>query len=122
MVYDADDQTVTQDGLCWPSLNERKTISPIHMPRWASRITLEITGIRVERVQEISEEDEIAEGLLYHDGRGVGHSGYRHDHSHGYVYSTAKLAYAVLFDKVNPRGSWESNPWVWVIEFKSVSA
>ncbi len=78
----------------------------IYMPRWASRITLETTGIRAERVQDISEEDIIAEGIK-DSGLGV---------------VDLLLSYAVLWDSINAkRGySWESNPWVWVIEFKIV--
>ena len=78
----------------------------IFMPRWASRTTLEITRIRAERVQDISEEGCIAEGIK-DSGLGV---------------VELLLSYAVLWDSINAkRGySWESNPWVWVIEFKIV--
>jgi hypothetical protein len=80
----------------------------IFMPRWASRITLEITRIRAERVQDISEEDCIAEGIK-DSGLGV---------------VDLLLSYAVLWDSINAkRGySWESNPWVWVIEFKRLES
>lgn len=80
----------------------------IFMPRWASRIQLEITNIRVERVQEISEEDAKAEGsIAWHDTHP----------DHGTVY---KPEYRLLWDKINAkRGySWTSNPWVWVVEFR----
>lgn len=71
----------------------------IFMPRWASRITLEITKVRVQRLQEISEEDAKAEGC-----------------SHVESFSN-------LWDSLNAkRGhSWESNPWVWVIEFRIIT-
>ena len=72
----------------------------IHMPRWASRITLEITSVRVERLQDISEADAIAEGV-YTDPA-----------------CPAYDAYAQLWDEINGLGSWEANPWVWVIEFR----
>jgi hypothetical protein len=88
----------------------------IHMPRWASRITLEITGIRVERVQEIGEEEARAEGC---DG----------DCPIGYIpaYQRAPLAYhfAQLWDQINgkrPGCSWNDNPWVWAISFRRVEA
>lgn len=87
----------------------------IHMPRWASRITLEVTGVRVERLQDISEADAKAEGASYHDGRGVGHSGWRHDY--GDVHANARSAYARLWESLNGAG-WHANPWVWVIEFR----
>ena len=90
----------------------------IHMPKWACRTWLEITEIRVQRLQEISEEDATAEGIEYHDGRGIGHSGYRHTQSHGYVYATARDAFKVLWESINGPGSWDANPWVWAISFR----
>lgn len=76
----------------------------IHMPRWASRINLEITGIRVERLQEISEEDAEAEGS---------------DTCLGEVpLFTYTEAYQVLWESINGEGSWDANPFVWVVEFK----
>ena len=78
----------------------------IFMPRWASRTTLEITRIRAERVQDLSIDDVYAEGIK-DSGLGV---------------VDLLLSYAVLWDSINAkRGySWESNPLVWVIEFKIV--
>lgn len=83
----------------------------IFMPRWASRITLEITGVRVERVQEISEADAIAEGTT---PSCVGDD---------LDYLKYRAGYMTLWDTINAeRGfPWKSNPWVWVIEFKNVS-
>jgi len=78
----------------------------IHMPRWASRITLEITGVRVERLQEISEADAIAEGCqnsLHLPGGRFANENYAH-----------------LWWSIHGDESWEKNPWVWVIEFKKV--
>jgi len=89
----------------------------IHMPRWASRITLEVTDVRVERLQDISEEDAKAEGAEFHDGREVGHSGWRHDCHHGFVYATAREGFAALWDSINGPDSWKANPWVWAITF-----
>ena len=80
----------------------------IHMPRWASRITLEITGVRVERLQDISEADAWAEGCEgYDDDVTGGKSGY--------------TEYCELWEKINGKGSWDLNPWVWVVEFKRVT-
>ena len=83
----------------------------IHMPRWASRITLEITGVRVERLQDISEEDAAAEGV------GPGYM----PNSLG---STTCAGYRPMFARVwrdiNGPDSWAANPWVWVIEFKRI--
>ena len=74
----------------------------IHMPRWASRITLEITGVRVERLQDISEEDAISEGTPFPCGGWVG-------------------GYQKLWESIHGPGSWDLNPWVWVVEFKRVT-
>ncbi len=71
----------------------------IHMPRWASRITLEVTGVRVERLQEISEADASAEGAAGHPD-GPWH------------------AYRSLWSLINGPGSWDANPYCWVVEFK----
>lgn len=78
----------------------------IHMPRWASRINLEITGIRVEPVQEISSGDAIAEGVVPFDDEAEGRSP---------VY-----AFRELWDSANARRGcgWAENPWVWVVQFE----
>jgi len=83
----------------------------IHMPRWASRITLEVTGVRVERLQEISERDAEAEGIDESGTKCI---------VCGEPYACAVDGFACLWDSINSkRGySWDSNPWVWVIEFK----
>lgn len=120
----------------------------IFMPRWASRITLEITDVRVERVQEISEGDAVAEGLRAQAGdgggagpgykwSGVGYEGARPGHFHipgdrrcGCHIggpSPAQCAYRELWDTVRSgerlkRGEgWASNPWVWAITFKVIA-
>ncbi|MFP3979131.1 hypothetical protein [Marinobacter sp. KMM 10035] len=78
----------------------------IHMPRWASRITLEITGVRVERLQDISEADAKAEGGPTH-----GHSGAEISGRRGFQH---------LWGQINGVDSWDANPWVWVIKFRRV--
>ncbi len=81
----------------------------IHMPRWASRITLEITEVRVERLQEISEEDAIAEGIPPFAPNGKVQS------------STIPCKhFSTLWDSLNAKRGygWETNPWVWVISFR----
>jgi hypothetical protein len=94
----------------------------IFMPRWASRITLEITNVRVERLQEISEADAIAEGLTqWTDPPRV--SAIHYGESVSDVWETdPRKAYARLWDTINAkRGfAWDENCWVWVVEFKKL--
>lgn len=82
---------------------ESKTIPCLLMPRWASRISLEITGIRVERLNDISENDACWEGIDISAN------------DCNYVET-----YRQLWECINGPGSWDANPWVWVIEFKRV--
>lgn len=82
----------------------------IHMPRWASRITLEITGVRVERLNSMTEKDALAEGCLG-----------GHDSIPGYQYSaTPHEHFHHVWQSIYGADSWQANPWVWVIEFKRV--
>lgn len=93
----------------------------IHMPRWASRITLEITGVRVERLQDISEADAKAEGITVLPLQNVDDPSAWWQSSPGENQARTPIAsFRNLWDSINAkRGySWESNPWVWVIEFK----
>lgn len=87
----------------------------IHMPRWASRITLEITDVRVERLNDISEADALAEGAE------VCANGVWFDRSPTFAGSDARGAYYCLWQHINGPGSWAANPWVWVVEFKRVT-
>lgn len=96
---------------------KKKILSSIHMPRWASRITLEITEIRVQRLQEISEEDAVAEGVKELGGQFTG------CYMAGTAMSgtTARECYARLWDSINlKRAPWTSNPFVWAITFRVV--
>lgn len=87
-------------------VDEPKWSPSIHMPRWASRITLRVTSVRVERVQDISEEGAIAEGTgqLYAIAQG-----------------TAVQNFAMLWDSINgkrPGAAWRDNPFVWAVGFE----
>lgn len=93
--YRADYSKTMADDVCWkPS---------IFMPREACRIMLEVTDVRVERLQDITEEDAIAEGTV-----------------RIHRYKTMVWEYETLWESINGKGSWEKNPWVWVIEFKKI--
>ena len=83
----------------------------ILMPRWASRITLEITGVRVERLQEIKPEDVIKEGVEYYKPV-----------PNEYLDTYLIYMFEELWNSLNAKRGygWEANPWVWVIEFKRV--
>ncbi|WP_205956746.1 hypothetical protein [Pantoea stewartii] len=123
------------DGIQRPSERKRddfwRSRPSIHMPRWASRITLEITGVRVERLNNISEADAIAEGLaeISKDGRiykyGVpDRDGYPGTDDYGWPWHEWERypisAYSKLWKSIYGEESWQANPWVWVIEFKHV--
>lgn len=114
------------------------------MPRWASRITLEITDVRVERLQEISEEDARAEGVFTDEMRpeerdfernthfcpkcaGTGLYDDIHPESLGVLPDqdceecrTAKKRFQHLWESINGPESWEANPWVWVVTFRQI--
>ena len=88
----------------WP----RSWKPSIHMPKAVARIWLEIEEVKVERLQDISEEDAKAEGVS---------PDLATDHPKGVYYT----AFSDLWSKINGNGSWISNPWVWVIKFKVLS-
>jgi len=92
----------------------------IHMPRAASRITLEVTGVRVERLQDISEADAHAEGVT-RDTEPCDHKRFSCEDV-GCLGPTHRAAFGQLWEDLNGSGSWKSNPWVWVIGFKKVAA
>ncbi len=85
----------------------------IHMPRWACRLVLEITAVRVERLQAISAEDAIAEGAMEWAGE-------QNTPIRDLNTGDERIAFMALWDSTG--GSWDSTPWVWVIEFKQVAA
>jgi hypothetical protein len=91
-----------------PSLDDRhdagllKSKPSIHMPRWASRISLEITGVRVERLNEITLSDVAAEGVPPNNEAGW----------------DSVESFRSLWESINGAGSWAANPWVWVVEFR----
>lgn len=96
--------TEDRGGLLWrPS---------IHMPRWASRISLEVTSVRVETLQDIDLADALAEG--------ISDTGALILDSAGNEQGGPIAEYAVLWEQINGTGSWDANPWVWVLGFKGL--
>ncbi|EOE1334876.1 hypothetical protein ACKABO_005204 [Klebsiella pneumoniae] len=90
-------------AVCNKPATPEKWIPSLHMPRWASRILLEITGVRVERLRSMSQDDARAEGVIAASGP-----------------MEAGLAFRELWDSIYGEENWNANPWVWVIEFKRV--
>ena len=115
--------------------NLRSSVKPsIHMPRWASRITLEITSVRIERLNDISKKDAAAEGftkISKDDGKtwkyGIpDRDGLPGTDDSGWPWrdweQDPRNAFKKLWESINGDGSWDANPWLWVIEFKRVTA
>lgn len=98
-----------------PWFLEERCIPSIHMPRWASRISLKVTGVRAERLNQISDTDAQAEGfhgpMTGTDWANISQIGRR-----------PAECFRELWEVVNGDGSWKSNPWVWVVEFNRVNA
>ncbi|WP_428851170.1 hypothetical protein [Imbroritus primus] len=113
---------VDGDGL-WPMPGRRQLAGAqpgwwkrpsIHMPRAASRILLEVTGVRMQRLQDITEGDAKAEGVSIDERHGIGYC-------IGADRPPSIRAYRELWEQLNGAGSWNANPWVWVIEFRRIS-
>lgn len=85
----------------------------IHMPRWASRLTLDVLAVRVERLQDITEEDAKAEGAPCEFA-----PGWYIDAFGALMGRQYRYGFAALWESINGRESWMANPWVWVIGFK----
>lgn len=107
-------------GWLMPKAAAWGNVSPLFMPRWASRLTLEITGVRVERLQDISEADALAEGTpCYVCGGPM--NGLSEADCHCFHRKAKPSDYRDLWESINGAGSWDANPWVWVIEFRRVT-
>lgn len=111
--------------------SDRRWRSPFYMPRWASRINLEITNIGVERLQDISEEDAIAEGLkaITKDGKTIKYGipdldGLPGTDDTGWSWQdwckNPVDAYKKLWESTSGDGSWDLNPYVWVVSFRRI--
>ena len=104
------------DGWLW----EPKWMPSIHMPKELARIWLEITGVRLERIQDISEADAIAEGVnrIAHGREGSYYSAIRNE-QHPKNWICPDDAFRELWESTG--GDWDANPWVWAIDFKVLS-
>lgn len=92
----------------------------IHMPRWASRILLEITDVRVERLQAISDKQAMAEGVrLYADHAALGD--WYHVEGKETYSADPRKSFELLWSSINGPTAWDANPWVWAVEFKRVT-
>ena len=132
-IYFADDP----DDQSWTDGDGHPIKAPwrasIHMPKWASRITLEITDVRVERVQDISDSDAIAEGIERNvpldadDWDATEHGWFPYCSHHPkacecFPAFDARESFSGLWKRINGPDSWKANPFVWVISFKRVEA
>lgn len=106
--YEADGHETAAPLYGWGRIRQS-----IFMRRWMSRITLEITGIRVERLQDISEEDAIAEGVTIQDDARLAAIIAKD--------TPARMEYRALWSSINGPDSWNTNPYVWIVEFKRIS-
>lgn len=116
------------DGELSPEGKYRTWRPSIHMPRSASRITLEITGVRVERLQAMSVHDMCQEGIgaLLEDPDSVpGRAFSQAEHAAIAGFPGKHIpeinGFAALWDSLNGAGAWDANPWVWAVEFKKVT-
>ena len=130
LVDDRSKPATTRSGVLYRATDRRersfsgseKWRPSIHMPRWASRITLEVTGVRVERLQDISEEDAKAEGAAHRIAPG-GDLSAVFDALPG--EEAAPIGYQAhfrdLWESINGAESWAADPWVWVVSFRRVT-
>lgn len=116
VMFKADSATVNWAEADGSRVGRRR--AGMHMPRWASRLTLIVTDVRVERLHDCSERDAIAEGIVQHDGARGGHPpifGLLDDRA--ILRPTPVEAYSALWNSINGPGAWEANPWVVAVTF-----
>ncbi|WYX32169.1 hypothetical protein WJ976_13000 [Achromobacter denitrificans] len=92
------------------------TVPPIHMPRWACRLVLEVARVRIERLQAINHVDAIAEGV------GLNPSAEDVTMTTAAGETLPRVMFRALWEQINGAGAWDANPWVWVVEFRRLAA
>jgi hypothetical protein len=127
--FGADDALHENDNIDWIYRGDPEYVGgipSIHMPRWASRLTLKINSVRVERIQDISEEDAKKEGIKFYpfttsDGCPLctGFTHLQNDDGESSLHHSGRGAFADLWSSVYPK-SWNKNEWVWVIDFEAI--
>ncbi len=100
-----------------PHINAGKLRPGMFMPRWASRTILDVTAVRVERLQDISREDALAEGIVIQPDGGYGLADTSHYHA-----TDPRQSYFSLWETINGPGSVMANPWVWAVTFAPASS
>ncbi|HEH6433212.1 TPA: hypothetical protein SHT56_002150 [Pseudomonas aeruginosa] len=107
---------------CWSAdLDQARWRPSIHMPRWASRILLEITAVRVERLQDISDDQAEAEGVERPENITNVDVWDGAERELFNAMNQPRARFRRLWSDINGSESWDSNPWVWVVEFKRVT-
>lgn len=112
-IYKADEQRVvwrTREQAVWLNKYAHRTVPSIHMPRWASRLTLTVTDVRVQRLGHMTEADAIEEGVYCerHEGWSANGSEW---------FASPKIAFHHLWDSLHGTGAWGENPWVVALTF-----
>lgn len=116
IVFPADGNALNQDGWEADEPREYGKLRPsIFMPRWASRISLETTAVRVERLNDISEKDSISEGV---ERDSDGWIDYQMPSTQ--CCQSPKDSFRTLWESLNGSGTWDENPWVYVLDFKRI--
>lgn len=114
--YSADDNDVLNpDGFDISWWYSRNACPSIHMPRWACRLLLDIEELRVERLQEISVQDALAEGIIVLPGGGFGLPDGAFFHA-----ADPRQSFFMLWESINGDGSVQANPWVWAVKFRRI--
>jgi hypothetical protein len=104
----------------WETTGGWKWTPSIFMPRWASRLTLEVLSVKVQKLQDISEEDAMAEGVEPARRPLGGWRNYASGGAPNPPFRTALESFASLWESINGPGSWALNPWVWCILFRKL--